>query len=168
MDLKNRYVTGLEKLNFAAQQVAVMQEELTALQPELVKTSAEVDAKMAQIQIDSVEVDAKKVVVQGEEAAANEKAAAANRDDDRVDIRELLKQLDTERALSRDNAIVIVGGHKNPPLRFGNTLRDSDSLIKIFTVENNIRAVATRRLNLGITGHPRHHHPARNPGFAAR
>ena len=99
---------------------------------------------------------------------SREKAAATNRDDDGVDIRELLQQFDTEGALSRDNAIIIVGGHKNPPLRFGDTLCDSDSLIEIFTVENYIRAVRARCLNLGIASHPRHHNPARNPGFAAR
>jgi dynein heavy chain len=58
---QNRYTTGLEKLDFAAEQVSVMQTELTALQPQLVKTSAEVEKKMEQIQADSVEVDAKKV-----------------------------------------------------------------------------------------------------------
>ena len=99
---------------------------------------------------------------------AREKAAAANRDDDGVDIRQLLQQFDTERALSRDNAIIVISGHKNPPLRFGNTLCDSDSLIEIFTVENNIRSVATRRFNLGIACGTRHDYPARNTCFATR
>lgn len=43
-------------------QVAVMQEELTALQPELIKTSAETDKLMVKIEQDTVEVEAKKEV----------------------------------------------------------------------------------------------------------
>ena len=39
LTLKSRYTTGLEKLQFAASQVAIMQEELKALQPELVRVS---------------------------------------------------------------------------------------------------------------------------------
>ena len=62
MGLKNRYVTGLEKLHFAASQVSVMQEELQALQPELIKTSAETEKLMVKIEQDTVEVEAKKEV----------------------------------------------------------------------------------------------------------
>ena len=39
---KRRYEVGLEKLQSAASQVSVMQEELTALQPQLVQASKEV------------------------------------------------------------------------------------------------------------------------------
>lgn len=62
LGLKNRYVTGLEKLEFAASQVSVMQEELTALQPELIQTSAETEKLMVKIEQDTVEVEAKKEV----------------------------------------------------------------------------------------------------------
>ena len=62
LGLKNRYVTGLEKLEFAASQVSVMQEELTALQPELIQTSAETEKLMVKIELDTVEVEAKKEV----------------------------------------------------------------------------------------------------------
>jgi dynein heavy chain len=55
-------VTGLEKLEFAASQVSVMQEELTALQPELIQTSAETEKLMVKIEQDTVEVEAKKEV----------------------------------------------------------------------------------------------------------
>lgn len=77
-----------------------MQEELTALQPELIKTSAETDKLMVKIEQDTVEVEAKKEVmcavyhfvslhmtyyytryviqvVAADEAVANEAAAAA-------------------------------------------------------------------------------------------
>lgn len=42
-----------------------MQEELTALQPELIKTSAETDKLMVKIEQDTVEVEAKKEVYPG-------------------------------------------------------------------------------------------------------
>lgn len=54
-----------------------MQEELTALQPELIQTSAETDKMMAKIEGESVEVDAKKELVAADEKVANEAAAAA-------------------------------------------------------------------------------------------
>lgn len=60
--LKNRYLTGLEKLEFAASQVSIMQKELSDLQPELVKTSADTEKLMIKIEQDTVEVEAKKEV----------------------------------------------------------------------------------------------------------
>lgn len=60
--LKNRYVVGLEKLEFAASQVSVMKDELIALQPKLVETSAETEKLMIKIAQDTVEVEAKKEV----------------------------------------------------------------------------------------------------------
>ena len=62
LTLKNRYLTGLEKLDFAASQVSVMQLELQDLQPELIKTSAETEKLMVKIEQDTVEVEAKKEV----------------------------------------------------------------------------------------------------------
>ena len=60
--LRNRYVVGLEKLEFAASQVSVMKDELIALQPKLVETSAETEKLMVKIAQDTVEVEAKKEV----------------------------------------------------------------------------------------------------------
>lgn len=54
-----------------------MQEELTALQPELIQTSAETDKMMVKIEGETVEVDAKKELVSADEQVANEAAAAA-------------------------------------------------------------------------------------------
>lgn len=62
MLMKNRYLKGLEKLEFAASQVSVMQQELTDLQPELIKTSADTEKLMVKIEQDTVEVEAKKEV----------------------------------------------------------------------------------------------------------
>lgn len=54
-----------------------MQQELTALQPELIQTSAETDKMMVKIEAERVEVDAKKELVLVDEKVANEAAAAA-------------------------------------------------------------------------------------------
>ena len=58
-------------------QVSVMQQELTALQPELIRTSAETDEMMLKVEKETVEVDAKKELVSADEKVANEAAAAA-------------------------------------------------------------------------------------------
>lgn len=60
--LRNRYLTGLEKLEFAASQVSIMQTELKSMQPELIKTSKETDELMDKIERDTVDVEAKKEV----------------------------------------------------------------------------------------------------------
>uniref|UniRef100_A0A803TCL5 Dynein axonemal heavy chain 3 n=1 Tax=Anolis carolinensis TaxID=28377 RepID=A0A803TCL5_ANOCA len=71
--MRNRYLVGLQKLDF----VAVMQKELTALQPELIKTSEETDKMMVHIEKETVEVDAKKELVAADEQEANEAAAVS-------------------------------------------------------------------------------------------
>ena len=96
LTLRNRYLTGLEKLEFAASQVSIMQEELQALQPELIKTSAETEKLMIKIEQDTVEVEAKKEVVAADEAVANEAAAAAQaiKDDCESDLAEAIPALE--------------------------------------------------------------------------
>ncbi|CAH1793738.1 unnamed protein product [Owenia fusiformis] len=120
MQLKNRYIGGLEKLDFAASQVSVMQQELTDLQPELIKTSAETETLMIKIEQDTVEVEAKKEVVAADEAVANEAAAAAQaiKDECESDLAEAIPAL--ESAISALNTlkpsdISMVKAMKNPP-----------------------------------------------------
>ncbi|XP_063078071.1 dynein axonemal heavy chain 3 [Engraulis encrasicolus] len=117
---RNRYLVGLEKLDFAASQVAVMQEELTALQPELIKTSAETKAMMRKIEKETVEVDAKKELVAADEKVANDAAAAAQaiKDDCEGDLAEAMPAL--EAALSaldtlKPSDITVVKSMTNPP-----------------------------------------------------
>ncbi|XP_058892872.1 dynein axonemal heavy chain 3 [Kogia breviceps] len=75
--MRNRYLTGLQKLKFAASQVAVMQVELTALQPQLIQTSEETAKMMVKIEGETREADAKKLLVQADEEEANAAAAIA-------------------------------------------------------------------------------------------
>lgn len=60
--LDSRYETGLEQLDFAAGQVAVMQQNLIDLQPLLVETSDKTEKLMIKIEQDTVVVEKQKEV----------------------------------------------------------------------------------------------------------
>uniref|UniRef100_A0AAQ5XFX9 EF-hand domain-containing protein n=1 Tax=Amphiprion ocellaris TaxID=80972 RepID=A0AAQ5XFX9_AMPOC len=85
MNLKRRYKVGLKKLESAADQVAMMQVELEALQPQLLVASKEVDEMMVVIEHESVEVAETEKVVKMDEAVANEQAMAAKAIKDECD-----------------------------------------------------------------------------------
>lgn len=59
---RDRYETGLEKLEFAAGQIFLMQEELHNLQPKLIDASARTERLMIKIEQDTVIVEKKKEV----------------------------------------------------------------------------------------------------------
>ncbi|XP_033642613.1 dynein heavy chain 3, axonemal-like [Asterias rubens] len=77
MTLRNRYVVGLEKLDFASSQISVMQEELTALQPQLIQTRKETQELIEIIKKETSEVDEKRKVVAVDEAISNAAAEEA-------------------------------------------------------------------------------------------
>ncbi|XP_028170778.1 dynein heavy chain 3, axonemal [Ostrinia furnacalis] len=115
-----RYETGLEQLDFAAGQVAVMQQNLRDLQPLLVETSDKTEKLMIKIEQDTVVVEKQKEIVGADEALANEAAAAAQaiKDDCESDLAEAVPAL--EAALSALNTlkpadITLVKSMKNPP-----------------------------------------------------
>ena len=56
LNLKTRYEMGLGKLEFASSQVTVMQNELTALRPQLLETSDETEKLMIKIEQDTIQV----------------------------------------------------------------------------------------------------------------
>uniref|UniRef100_G3NCJ3 Dynein axonemal heavy chain 7 n=1 Tax=Gasterosteus aculeatus aculeatus TaxID=481459 RepID=G3NCJ3_GASAC len=120
MKLKCRYEVGLEKLESAADQVASMQVELEALQPQLRVASKQVDEIMAVIEHESVEVAKTEKVVSMDEAVANEQAMAAKaiKDECDAELDEALPIL--ESALSALNTltnqdITVVKSMKSPP-----------------------------------------------------
>uniref|UniRef100_A0A8D0ADE4 Dynein axonemal heavy chain 7 n=1 Tax=Sander lucioperca TaxID=283035 RepID=A0A8D0ADE4_SANLU len=120
MKLKRRYEVGLEKLESAANQVATMQVELEALQPQLRVASKEVDEMMVIIEHESVEVAETEKVVKVDEAVANEQAMAAKaiKDDCDADLAVAMPIL--ESALSALNTltpqdITVVKSMKSPP-----------------------------------------------------
>ncbi|XP_068084555.1 dynein axonemal heavy chain 3 [Anabrus simplex] len=117
---RDRYVVGLEKLDNAAGQVSVMQEELHQLQPQLIVTSEKTEKLMVKIEQDTIVVEAKKEIVGADEALANEAAAAAQaiKDDCESDLAEAVPAL--EAALSaldtlKPADITIIKAMKNPP-----------------------------------------------------
>jgi dynein heavy chain len=72
--LRKRYAGGLEKLQFAADQIAQMQEDLTKLKPQLQKTGEETVTMLAKIEKESVEVEETRKIVSADEAVAAGKA----------------------------------------------------------------------------------------------
>ncbi|CAJ1078792.1 dynein heavy chain 7%2C axonemal [Xyrichtys novacula] len=120
MKLKRRYEVGLEKLESAADQVASMQIELEALQPQLLVASKEVDEMMVIIEHESVEVAKTEKVVKKDEAVANKQAMAAKaiKDECDADLAEAMPIL--ESALAALNTltnqdITVVKSMKSPP-----------------------------------------------------
>ncbi|XP_067459187.1 dynein axonemal heavy chain 7 [Thunnus thynnus] len=120
MKLKRRYEVGLEKLESAADQVATMQVELEALQPQLLVASKEVDEMMVVIEHESVEVAETEKVVKADEAVANEQAMAAKAIKDECDADLAVAMPILESALSALNTlttqdITVVKSMKSPP-----------------------------------------------------
>eukprot|EP00736_Rhodelphis_marinus_P006943 Rmarinus@m.24609 len=118
--LRSRLATGLDKLNTTAEAVAVMQEELTALQPVLAQTSKDVDEMMVNIEKDKASADVTKAEVEKEEEEASQKAketeaiaADAQRDLDEA-LPALEKALASLKNLNR-NDIVEVRSMGRPP-----------------------------------------------------
>ncbi|XP_054237169.1 dynein axonemal heavy chain 7 [Indicator indicator] len=85
MKMKKRYEVGLEKLHSAASEVALMQSELEALEPQLREASMQVDEMMDVTQKESLEVAKTEKVVKADEAMANEQAMAAKAIKDECD-----------------------------------------------------------------------------------
>ncbi|CAH2307190.1 dynein heavy chain 3, axonemal [Pelobates cultripes] len=118
--MRNRYLVGLQKLDFASSQVSIMQKELTALQPELIKTSAETERMMIKIEKETVDVDAKKELVSADEKVANEAAAVSQaiKDECEGDLAEAMPALEAAiSALDTLSAadITLVKSMQNPP-----------------------------------------------------
>ncbi|XP_021255790.1 dynein heavy chain 7, axonemal isoform X4 [Numida meleagris] len=120
MEMKRRYEVGLEKLNSATSQVACMQSELEALQPQLREASKQVDEMMVVIQKESLEVAKTEKIVKADEAVANEQAMAAKAIKDECDadlaqampyLEAALAALDTLTAQD----ITVVKSMKSPP-----------------------------------------------------
>ncbi|XP_073479664.1 dynein axonemal heavy chain 3-like [Aquarana catesbeiana] len=74
---KNRYLVGLEKLDFASSQIAIMQQELTELKPMLIERSSETEELVNIIADETLEVEAVKSLVEADEATANKAALEA-------------------------------------------------------------------------------------------
>jgi dynein heavy chain len=111
---------GLDKLITTGQDVAVMQEELVALQPVLEQTQKEVSEMMVVIKADTEAANETKAVVAKDEEAASAKAAECKKiqDDAQADLDEALpaldKALESLKSLSKGD-IVEVKSLQKPP-----------------------------------------------------
>nr|CAD7400376.1 unnamed protein product [Timema cristinae] len=117
---KARYETGIEKLDYAAKSVGVMQENLIALQPKLVVAAGQVQEMMAKVEKESADVAKVETVVKADEAVANEQAAAAQVIKDECDARLAEAMPILNAALAALNTltgqdIAIVRTLKSPP-----------------------------------------------------
>jgi dynein heavy chain len=118
--LRQRYEVGLEQLASAAAQVGTMQEELHALQPQLIVTQKETDQIMEVIARESVEVEKKRAVVKVDEAVANKKASEAKaiKEECEADLAEAIPALESAlEALDtlKPADVTVVKSMKNPP-----------------------------------------------------
>lgn len=111
---------GLKKLDAAGAEVAVMQSELEALQPQLVHAAKIVEETMKKVQAESADAAAVEHTVMEDEAVANEQAkdAQAIKDECDADLAEAMPILNA--ALTALNTltpadIAIVKTMKNPP-----------------------------------------------------
>uniref|UniRef100_A0A1I8IF50 EF-hand domain-containing protein n=1 Tax=Macrostomum lignano TaxID=282301 RepID=A0A1I8IF50_9PLAT len=107
---KKRYEVGLEKLQQAAVEIGVMQENLTALQPQLVQASKEVDETMLVVEQESREVAKQEKVVKADEAGIKDECDS--------DLAEAIPILNTALAALKTltpQDITIVKTMKSPP-----------------------------------------------------
>lgn len=74
---RERYINGLDKLGFAAEQIAQMRVTLTELRPQLEASAKETAETMRQIEKEDASVKKATILVKKEENAANVQAEAA-------------------------------------------------------------------------------------------
>ncbi|KAK6642963.1 hypothetical protein RUM43_004465 [Polyplax serrata] len=120
MAAKMRYIGGLEKLDFAAAQVAEMSKELSALKPKLVVAAKETMEMMQTIEKETIKVEKATALVKEDEKVANVQAAAAAelKAECEADLAEAVPIL--EEAIAALNTlkpadITLVKSMKNPP-----------------------------------------------------
>uniref|UniRef100_H2YSD8 AAA+ ATPase domain-containing protein n=1 Tax=Ciona savignyi TaxID=51511 RepID=H2YSD8_CIOSA len=127
LTLKNRYVTGLEKLEFAESQINVMQQELTALQPRLEESSLEVEALVADISAESAEVELVKKLVEADEAVA------ANAADDAQQIKQECEEKLAVAMPAMNAAIAALDTLRQQDIALVKTMQNPPAGVKITT-----------------------------------
>ncbi|KAJ9589380.1 hypothetical protein L9F63_017432, partial [Diploptera punctata] len=117
---KSRYEVGIEKLDSAASEVSVMQDELKALQPQLEVAAKQVQEMVATVERESRDVAEVEKVVLADEEVANEQAADAQAIKDECDanLAEAMPILEAALAALNTltpNDITIIKTMKSPP-----------------------------------------------------
>lgn len=75
---KNRYIVGLQQLESAAQQIAIMQEKLEELKPQLILAAEKVEVQVREVQAAFDLADIQRENVKKDEKLAKEEASKAN------------------------------------------------------------------------------------------
>ena len=117
---KSRYEVGIEKLDNAAGEVSIMQEELIALQPQLQVAAEQVQEMVAKVEKESADVAEVEKIVMADEEVANEQAADAQAIKDECDANLAEAMPILESALAALNTltpadVTIIKTMKSPP-----------------------------------------------------
>jgi dynein heavy chain len=119
--IRRRYAGGLDKLHYAASQIANMQTDLTLLQPQLKKTTEETVQMLSRISVETVEVESTKLTVSADEAVASASAAKAQgmKEECEGDLAQAIPLLNAALAALdtlKKTDIDLVKSMKNPPV----------------------------------------------------
>ncbi|XP_064087240.1 dynein axonemal heavy chain 3-like [Macrobrachium nipponense] len=119
-NLKKKYLSGLDKLSFAASQISVMQDLLATLGPQIDEAARDVSRMMTLIEEESLEVEARRKLVQVEEEEAGVHAANARalKEECQAELNQALPALyEAIEALNtlKPADITVVKSMKNPP-----------------------------------------------------
>jgi len=117
---KHRYEVGLEKLQTAADDISIMQKELTDLQPKIMVAAAEVKVIMQQVEKENQEIFIVKEIIKKDEEEAQETAEGAQKIKDECDAHMEAARPALNNALAAlntltSNDITFVKSMKNPP-----------------------------------------------------
>ena len=123
---KRRYEVGLEKLAFTADAVRDMQDELTALKPNLIKTVAETEELMEKVQREKVEVvEPKKAAVDEEVAEAAKKGEAAGA------VKKECEDLLAEAIPALEAAVAALDTITDKDIKYVNSFKSPPAMIKV-------------------------------------
>uniref|UniRef100_A0A7S0PMT4 Dynein heavy chain n=1 Tax=Micromonas pusilla TaxID=38833 RepID=A0A7S0PMT4_MICPS len=123
---KRRYEVGLEKLAFTADAVRDMQDELTALKPNLIKTVAETEELMEKVQREKVEVvEPKKAAVDEEVAEAAKKGEAAGA------VKKECEDLLAEAIPALEAAVAALDTITDKDIKYVNSFKSPPAMIKL-------------------------------------
>ncbi|XP_026811506.1 dynein heavy chain 7, axonemal-like [Rhopalosiphum maidis] len=117
---KRRYEVGLEKLQTAADDISIMQEELKDLQPKIMVAAAEVKVIMQKVEKENQEISKVKQIIKKDEEEAQETAEGAQKIKDECDAHMEAARPALNIALAAlntltPNDITFVKSMKNPP-----------------------------------------------------
>jgi len=117
---KRRYEVGLEKLQTAADDIAIMQEELKDLQPKIMAAAGEVKVIMQQVEKENQEISKVKQVIKKDEEEAQKTSEEAQKIKDECDAHMEAARPALNAALAAlntltPNDITNVKSMKNPP-----------------------------------------------------